>query len=74
MNKSPASKYEVHIWWSGEDQVHVAEAPELPGCMAHGKSREAALANLNDAIKLWLRAAREDGEEIPEPQRHLATA
>lgn len=74
MNKSTASKYEVHIWWSDEDQVYVAEAPELPGCMAHGKSREAALANLNDAIKLWLRAAHEDGEEIPEPQRHLATA
>jgi predicted RNase H-like HicB family nuclease len=74
MNKSAASKYEVHIWWSDEDQVYVAEAQELPGCMAHGKSREAALANLNDAIKLWLRAARADGEEISEPQRRLATA
>ena len=27
-------------------QVFVAEAPELPGCMAHGNSQETALRNI----------------------------
>ena len=29
-------KYEVIIYWSNEDGAYVAEAPELPGCSAHG--------------------------------------
>jgi len=36
-------KYEIIIYWSNEDQVFVAEAPELPGCMAHGETEELAL-------------------------------
>src|SRR5688572_6644600 len=36
-------KYEIIIYWSNEDQVFVAEAPELPGCMAHGDTHESAL-------------------------------
>jgi predicted RNase H-like HicB family nuclease len=57
---------EVNIWWSGEDRAYVAEAAELPGCLAHGKTREAALANLNDAMRMWIKTAREDGAEVPE--------
>ncbi len=30
-------------YWSIEDQVFVAEAPELPGCTAHGQTEEFAL-------------------------------
>ena len=39
------TKYEVIIYWSDEDQVFVAEVPELPGCSAHGSTQEAALAS-----------------------------
>jgi predicted RNase H-like HicB family nuclease len=35
-------KYEVIIFWSEEDQVFIAEVPELPGCSAHGDSPETA--------------------------------
>jgi predicted RNase H-like HicB family nuclease len=45
-------KYEIIIYWSDEDQVFVAEIPELPGCMAHGKTHEAALKSAREAIKL----------------------
>lgn len=38
-------KYEVIIYWGEEDKAFVAEAPELPGCAAHGDTQEAALGN-----------------------------
>ena len=47
-------KYEVIIYWSEEDEAFVAEVPELPGCTAHGATQEAALANAQDAIRLWI--------------------
>jgi predicted RNase H-like HicB family nuclease len=61
-------KYEIIIYWSNEDQVFVAEVPELPGCMAHGNTPEAALAHANEAIQLWIATAREFGDPIPEPR------
>ena len=36
-------KYEIIIYWSNEDNVFIAEVPELPGCMAHGEAPEKAL-------------------------------
>jgi predicted RNase H-like HicB family nuclease len=62
------SKYEVIIYWSDEDQVFVAEVPELPGCSAHGDTQEAALASAQEAIRLWLESAREFGDPVPEPK------
>ncbi len=61
-------KYEIIIYWSNEDRVFVAEVPELPGCMAHGSTQEAALAHANEAIQLWIDTAREFGDPIPEPK------
>lgn len=61
-------RYEIIIYWSNEDQVFVAEAPELPGCMAHGHTEELALKNLKDAIRLWIDTAREFGDPVPEPK------
>ena len=45
-------KYEVINYWSNADDTFVAEVPELPGCMAHGDSQEAALQNINEAMAL----------------------
>ena len=61
-------KYEIIIYWSNEDDVFVAEIPELPGCSAHGATHDAALANINEAVKLWIETAREFGDEVPEPK------
>ena len=63
-------KYEVIIYWSDEDQVFIAEVPELPGCMAHGSSQEEALASANQAIQLWIDTSREFGRPVPEPKGH----
>ena len=63
-------KYETIIYWSNDDDVYVAEVPELPGCTAHGDSYESALGNVKDAIQLWLDTASEFGDPIPEPKGH----
>ena len=61
-------KYEIIIYWSNEDQVFIAEVPELPGCMAHGDTQSAALDNANEAIQLWIDTANEFGDPVPEPK------
>lgn len=63
-------KYEIIIFWSETDQVFVAEVPELPGCAAHGDTQESALGNIREAMRLWMDAAREFGDAIPEPKGH----
>ena len=69
------SKYEIIIFWSDEDHSFVAEAPELPGCMAHGNTYSSALANLKKAMTLWIETANEFGDPIPVPKgRRLAFA
>ena len=62
------NKYEVIIYWSEEDEVFVAEVPELPGCAAHGPSQQAALASAQAAINLWINTAKEFGDPIPDPK------
>ncbi|MDQ6707913.1 MAG: type II toxin-antitoxin system HicB family antitoxin [Acidobacteriota bacterium] len=62
------TKYETIIYWSEEDQVFVAEVPELPGCAAHGPTPEVALASVHEAIDLWIATANEFGDSIPEPK------
>ena len=67
-------RYEIILYWSAEDAAFIAEVPELPGCMAHGDTQEEALANVKEAIHLWLDTAREFGEPIPEPRGRLMYA
>lgn len=62
------TKYELIIYWSEEDQLFVAEIPELPGCAAHGATQQEALTNAQDAIRLWIDTAKEFGDPIPQPK------
>ena len=61
-------KYEIILYCSNQDQTFVAEVPELPRCMAHGDSQEAALKQVKEAIQLWINTAREFGEPVPEAE------
>ena len=61
-------KYGIILYWSNEDEVFVAEAPELPGCMAHGDDQETALRNVKDAMLFWVERAQELGRLVPEPK------
>ena len=61
-------RYGIILCWSNEDQVFVAEVPELPGCMAHGDDQESALGNIKDAMQFRIERARELGRPVPEPR------
>lgn len=44
-----------------EDGVWVVECPAIPGCVSQGKTREEAIENIKDAIKLALEVRAERG-------------
>ena len=68
------SKYEIVIFWSTEDNAFVAEVPELPGCMADGRTYQEALSNAQQIIQEWIETAKEIGRAIPQPKGRLAYA
>jgi predicted RNase H-like HicB family nuclease len=68
------TKYELIIYWSEEDRAFVVEVPELPGCMADGKTYQEAVANVEIIIQEWIETARELGRPVPEPKGRLAYA
>jgi len=74
MDTNNGRRYEMIIWWSDEDDAYVVEVPELPGCMAHGKTRQDAIRNAEDAIRFWIKTAKDDGLEIPQPRGRLVYA
>jgi len=63
-------KYKVLLIKS--DEGFAVGCPALPGCWSQGKTREEALSNIREAIRLWLEVAEEDmrreaareGEEV----------
>ena len=67
-------KYEVIIYWSAEDRAFIAEVPELPGCMADGKSPSGALKAVERVAREWLGVAKKLGRPIPEPRGRLMFA
>ena len=67
-------KYEIILYWSNDDAAFVAEVPELPGCMAHGRTQEAALREVNEAMRLRVETARESGDPVPAPKGNRCSA
>ena len=51
--------------YPGEAGFWVAECPSLPGCVSQGESREAALANIKEAIEGYVAVLEEDGLPVP---------
>ncbi|GAB2573850.1 type II toxin-antitoxin system HicB family antitoxin [Spirosoma areae] len=67
-------KYEIIIYWSSEDNVFIAEVPELLGCMADGDTYQSALANTEIIIQEWLETAQSLQRDIPKPKGRLLFA
>lgn len=49
------------------DDTYSAYLPDVPGCVASGRTREEATQNLKVALKMHLEGMQEDGTTMPEP-------
>lgn len=56
----------------GPDSDWGASVPDLPGCVATGKTIDAALRRIQEAIQLHLRGMKADGERPPRPRSPTA--
>lgn len=50
-----------------EDGRYSVYAPDLPGCVSWGNTREEAAGNIKEAIELWIESARDHNDPIPAP-------
>lgn len=62
--------YHMEIIPDTDEGGFTAKFPDLPGCLTCAETIEDLILNANDAKKVWLTAALEDGIEIPEPQQN----
>lgn len=62
-----AMPYRLEITPDPDEGGFVASYPELPGCLTCAETMEEVIRNAEDAKRLWLEAAIEDGIEIREP-------
>ncbi len=54
------------IIYPGEDGYWVAQCPSLPPCISQGETKEVAIANIQEAIELYIEVLKEEGRIIPE--------
>jgi len=57
-------RYTVVLEQEG-DGGYVATVPALPGCVSQGDDRAAALANVREAIELYIEDCRAAGDPVP---------
>jgi predicted RNase H-like HicB family nuclease len=50
-----------------------ASVPDLPGCVATGKTLDSALRRIEQAMALHVRGLREDGLPVPRPSHRTVT-
>jgi predicted RNase H-like HicB family nuclease len=54
----PVMNYRVTLFQS--DEGWAVSCPDLPGCHSQGATREEALENIKEAIRLWLEVEAEE--------------
>jgi predicted RNase H-like HicB family nuclease len=50
---------------------YFASVPELLGCLSEGETLDEAMANIREAMELYLESSDEDGLPVPEHFRSL---
>ena len=58
-------KYVVIYEWTGDN--FSAYAPDLPGCVACGDTREETERLMKEAIEIYIETLKEEGKPVPEP-------
>ena len=64
INYEGAMKYTVLIR-PGNESGYVATVPALPGCVSQGRTQRQALANVKEAIEVYIESLLEDGLPVP---------
>ncbi|MBN1266793.1 MAG: type II toxin-antitoxin system HicB family antitoxin [Anaerolineales bacterium] len=59
--------YKIGIFPDEEGQGYTAVVPELPGCMTASDDFSGLESLLEDAKRVWIQAAIENGDPVPEP-------
>ena len=59
--------YPIEVFWSDEDQVWIANVPDLTYCSGHGSTPQAAVEEVEIAVEAWLETAAKQGRDIPKP-------
>jgi predicted RNase H-like HicB family nuclease len=67
-------RYTVVLHPDPEEGGFTVTVPSLPGCITEGDTLDEALANAQEAIRLFLRVLEKHGEPIPEESAPLQTA
>ena len=49
----------------------ISIVPALPGYSAFGEREEEALAEVKNAISLWIETTHSEGRDVPEPSNHV---
>ena len=65
-----ARRYYKAIFEPQEEGGYTVTVPSLPGCISEGDTYEETLANIKEAIALYLESLQEDGLPIPD-ETHL---
>jgi predicted RNase H-like HicB family nuclease len=61
-----ASIMKLHVVLEpSEEGGYTAHVPALPGCISEGNTREEALANIKEAIQLYIEPVDDDIEHAP---------
>ncbi len=57
-----------------EDGVWIVECPSIPGCVSQGATKDEAIENIKDAIKLCLEVRAEKGLPLTIETRQVEVA
>lgn len=59
--------YCMLLKYSAEEKHYIVSVPDLPGCMADGRTPNEAYENVKIVMREWMETARVAGRTIPEP-------
>lgn len=59
------------LLYQDEENNWIAEVPSLPGCGSEGKTRDEALANVQEAIEVYIEALEQDGLPVPGERENM---
>ena len=60
-------QYSILIQYDSTDHIYIATVPELPGCMAHGRTPKEALREVSIVCEMWIEEAEKVGKAVPLP-------